>query len=88
MENKAEHNASMKVEALNKNSMRTEDPQDRLVTQRPKIDLDGTTGKNSSDRLVRPAHLGFAKSVTETNSKVQELKTYVKAINNPVYGNR
>ena len=88
MENKAEHNTSVNVEALNESLMRTEGPHDRLVIQRPKTDLDGTTGENSSDRLVRSVHLKFAKSVTETSSKMRESKTYNEANINPVYRNR
>ena len=30
----------------------------------------------------------FVNSVTETSSKVQELKTYNEVINNPIHGNR
>lgn len=33
------------------------------LAQRPKTDLDGTSGKNSSDRLVRPVQK-LAKSIT------------------------
>ena len=53
-----------------------------------RIDLGGILSKNPiEDGLVRPAYK-FAKSVTETNSKVQEPKTYDEAINNPIHGNR
>ena len=88
MENKAEHDISVKVEALNESLMRTQGPQDRLVTQRPRTDLGGTIGENFSDELVRPAHLKYFKSVDETSSKVQESKTYDEAISNFVHGNR
>ena len=55
---------------------------------KPRIDLGGTSDKNPlEDGLVRPARK-FAKSVTETSSKVQEPKTYNEAINDPIYGNR
>ena len=88
MENKAEHNASVRVEALNESSMRNEGPQDRFVIQRPRTDLGGTIGENLLDRLVRPAYIEFAKSVTETSSKVREPKTYNKTISKSIYGNR
>ena len=52
------------------------------------MDLGGTTGKNPSDGLVRPVYLEFAKSVTETSSKVREPKTYNEVINNLIHGNR
>lgn len=53
-----------------------------------KIDLVGTSSKNHlRDGLVRLMHK-FAKSVTETNSKVQKPKTYNEAINNLIYRNR
>ena len=88
MENEVEHDISVEVEALNESLMRTEGPQDRLVTQTQRTDLGETTGKNPSDRLVRPAQLKFAKSVTETSNKVREPKTYDETINNPIHGNR
>ena len=88
MENKAEHNASVEVEALNESSIRLESPQDRLVTQRPRTNLGGTIDKNPSNRLVRSVHLEFAKLVTETSSKVREPKIYNKTINNSIYKNR
>lgn len=54
----------------------------------PRADLGGTSSKNSlGDGLVRPAY-EFAKSVTETSSKVREFKTYDEAINDPIHGNR
>lgn len=50
--------------------------------------LDEISGKNSlKDRLVRLMYK-FAKSITETSSKLQEPKTYNKAINHPIYRNR
>lgn len=59
-----------------------------LHNLKPKTDLGRTPGKNSlSDRLVKPLYK-FAKSVTEISSKVQEPKTYDKAINDSIYGNR
>lgn len=54
---------------------------------KPRKDPDGTTSKKLVDRLKRPTQ-EFAKSVTETKSKVQEPKTYNEGIINPVYGNR
>lgn len=77
----------MEVKASNKSLMRTKDPQDPL-TPRLRIDLSGTTGKNPLDKLVRPAYTEFAKSVTETSSKMREPMTYNKVISNPIYENR
>lgn len=54
---------------------------------KPKTDLDGTTGKNLADKLVKPAQ-ELTKSVIETSNKVQEHKIYDKAINNSVHRNR
>lgn len=54
----------------------------------PRIDLHRTSSKNPlGDGLVKPARK-FAKSVTETGSKVQELKTYDEVINDLIYRNR
>ena len=83
-----EHDISVEVEALNESSMRTKGPQDRLVIQRPRIDLGRTTGENFLDGLVRPADLKFTKSVTETSCKVREPKTYDETFNDPIYENR
>lgn len=45
-------------------------------------------GKNPlGDEFVRPAR-EFAKSVTETRSKVREPKTYNEAISDLIHGNR
>ena len=66
--------------------MRTEGSHDPPV-QKLRTDRGGISGKNPSDGLVRPARK-LAKSVTETNSKVREPKTYNEAINNPIHGNR
>lgn len=53
-----------------------------------RTDLVGTSSKNPlGKRLVRRTYK-FAKSVTETNSKMCEPKTYNEAINDPIYGNR
>lgn len=53
-----------------------------------RTDLGKQIGKNLlGKRLVRPMYK-FAKSVTETSSKIRELKTYNKAINNLIHGNR
>lgn len=55
---------------------------------KPRTDLGGTSGVNPlGDGFVRPAY-EFAKSVTETSSKVQKLKTYNEAINNPIHRNK
>lgn len=53
-----------------------------------KTDLIGTLSKNLlGDKLVKPI-CKFAKSVTKTSSKVQELKIYNEAINNLIYENK
>ena len=55
---------------------------------KPRTDLGEISGKNLlGDGLVRYAYK-FAKSVTETSSKVREPKTYDKAINDLIHGNR
>ena len=55
---------------------------------KPKTDLVGTSDKNSlRDGLVKPLY-EFAKLVTETSSKVQELKAYNIAINNLIHSNK
>lgn len=55
---------------------------------KPRIDLGGTLGKYLlRDELVRLAYK-FAKLVIETNSKVQEPKTYDEVINDLIYKNR
>ena len=54
---------------------------------KPKTDLGGTSGKNTIDRLERSTR-EFARSVTETSSKVRELTTYDETINDPIHGNR
>ena len=85
-ENKAEQEGFVEVEAPNESRMRTEGLHNQI--QRPKIDLGGTSGENpSAEGLVRPVR-EFAKSVTETSSKVREPKTYDEAISNPIHGNR
>ena len=56
------------------------------LVQRPKTDRGGTSGKSPSV-LVKPAR-ELAKSVTETNSKVHEPKTYDETVNNPINRNR
>ena len=67
--------------------MEIEGLQDRLVTQRPRTNLDKIMGKNSSDGLVRLTHIELAKSITKTSHKVQELKTYIKVISKLIYEN-
>lgn len=57
-----------------------------LLIQKPKTDQGWTLGKSPLE-LVRPTYK-LAKSMTKTNSKLHELKTYNKAINNLIYGNR
>lgn len=55
-----------------------------------KTDLDKILGKNllMENKLISLAYYKVVKSVTETSSKIQELQTYDKTINNTVYGNR
>lgn len=57
------------------------------LAQRARIDLGGISGENLSDGLIRPTQK-LAKSVIKSSSKVHELKTYDKAINNLINGNR
>ena len=53
-----------------------------------KTDLGIIPGKNHlRNGLVRPVYK-FAKSVTETNSKVRKPKTYNKAMNGPIHRNK
>lgn len=54
---------------------------------KPMTDLGRTLSKNLVYGLVRSAQK-LAKSMTETNSKVQERKTYDETINNFIYRNR
>lgn len=54
---------------------------------KPRTNLDGTTGKNFANGLVKPVQ-ELAKSVTETSSKMQEPKTYDEAINNTIHRNK
>lgn len=53
----------------------------------PRTDQDGGITSKSPNRLVKPVYQ-FAKSLTETSSKVHKLLTYNEMINNLVYGNR
>ena len=57
-----------------------------LHNLKPKTDLSRTSGNNPTDGFIKPMQ-ELTKSVTSTSSKVQELKTYEKAINDPVHGN-
>lgn len=58
------------------------------LNPRSKIDLDEILDKNSlREQLVRSMYK-FFKLVAETSSKVQELKTYNKTINDPIHYNR
>ena len=58
------------------------------LAHKPRTDQGRTSGKNPpTEGLVRPAQ-EFAKSVTETSSKVREPKTYDEVINDPIHGNR
>lgn len=55
-----------------------------------RITLGKILGENPlvKDKLVSSMYFKVAKSVTETNSKICELKTYDKIINNPIIYNR
>lgn len=72
-------------DSLNLTRMRTESSLD--LKRMLKTDRGRETKNESLNELVRPAHK-FAKSWTETSSKVREPLTYNKVINNSVYGNR
>lgn len=86
-ENVTEQGGFMEVEALGESIFRTESTPNQLV-QRPKTDPSGTSGKNPSvEGLIRPV-CGFAKLVTNTNSKIREPKTYNEIIHNSVHRNR
>lgn len=55
---------------------------------KPKTHLGGTSSKNPlRDGLVKPVHK-FAKLVTGISSKMRDPKTYGKAINDYIYGNK
>ena len=86
IENKAENGGSVEAKALDESGIRTKNSHNYLV-QRPRTDRGGTSGKNPPEGLIRPAHK-FAKSVTETSSKVHEPKIYDEDVNNPVHGNK
>lgn len=60
-----------------------------FLDPKPRTDLGRTSGKNLllRDELVSIAYK-VAKSVAETNSKMQEPKTYDEIINNPVHESR
>lgn len=87
VENEKEYNSFVKVEALNESLMGAESPQNRLVTQKLRTNLGRTSSENPLERLMRPVQ-EFAKSITETSSKLCKPKTYNKAINNAVYKNK
>lgn len=70
----AEHCSSIEAKALNKSRIRIEDFHNLLI-QKLRTDQGETSGKNTSEELVRYAR-EFAKSVTKTSSKVQKPKTY------------
>ena len=67
--------------------IRAEGAHNAPLARSPRTDPDGTSGKDPSNGLVRPAQ-ELAKLVTETSSKVREPKTYNEAVNNPINGNR
>lgn len=58
-----------------------------LITQRPETNLDKILGQKLLKGLVRPMS-EFVKSVTKTNNKLHNPKTYNEIINNHVYENR
>lgn len=67
--------------------IRVEGAHNPPLVRRPRINLSGTLGKNLSDRLIKPAQ-EIAKSVTEISNKVRKPKTYDKAVNNLIKGNK
>ena len=67
--------------------IRAKSAHDPPLARRPRTDPGGTSSKNLSDGLVRPAQK-LAKSVTETSSKVREPKTYDEAVNGLINRNR
>lgn len=54
----------------------------------PKLNLGGILGKNSLTEGLGKSMQEFAKSVTETSSKVRESKTYNETINDYVNKNK
>lgn len=54
---------------------------------KPKTNLGRTLGENLLKKQLIRSMYEFAKLVTKTSSKIQEPKTYNKAINDLIYGN-
>lgn len=67
--------------------MRAESIHNPSLARRPKIDLDGTSGENPPDGLVKLVQK-LANSVIGTSSKVHKPKIYNEVVNNPINGNR
>ena len=67
--------------------IRAEGAHNLPLARRPRKDLGGTSSKNPSVGLIRPAQK-LAKSVTESSCKVREPKTYNEVVNNSIKGNR
>lgn len=83
----------MEIKALDENltvrwpGIKAESSYKPLLAQKPRIDLDKISDKNSSDELVKPTQ-ELAKLVTEIISKVCKPKTYDEAVNDLINGNR
>ena len=67
--------------------VKIETPHNQIVWK-SKIDIDGTLDINPSTKELIKLIKKFAKSVTETSSKVQEAKTYDEIINDLIYKNK
>ena len=87
IENKVEQDSFANVDILHhdKSMIRIEAFHNQLIPKLRTI-WDETLGKNP-EGLIRPTY-ELAKSVTETSSKMWELKTYDEAISKLVHGNR
>lgn len=57
--------------------MKTKSLYHLLLVWKPKINLDGILGKNTSNRLINLMQK-FVKLVIETNSNIHELKPIIK----------
>lgn len=73
--------------SIGQTKIRAENAYNLLLKQKPRIDLGGTSGKNSFDKLVRPTQK-LVKLITETSNKVHKFKTYDEIINNQINRNR
>lgn len=66
--------------SVGQTKIKAESAYNLLLKKRPRIDLGGTSGKNSFNKLVRPAQK-LVKLITKTSNKVHKFKTYDKVIN-------